>query len=383
MNDLLERVWDEGSGFQGSGRGSMERGWQRIEAQRMGLSQMQVDVTSLNGKVEIEADTQTNSLIIQTLERYLPDVEAMIRQLDFIRGQVLIQIEILEVTLDDDTKMGLELSVTEKGIFGQELTDDNPLIGSLQSTLGLVSEISGFNYALATNEYMALLHTLMRENRVKTLSTPSLLTRDNQPVSWSSGKSIPYLQSVNSTNLGLGGEAGTVSQPLYNYGFIDPPVGINIDLVPHIARTKIGESGKRTIGLEIDQIQASNFIEFTDFNAPITETNTISAYVDVEDGEKVVVGGMMRETRQEIESKVPILGDIPFIGRLFRKSQKVTENSEIVFIITPHIIDVTNPADLHKLYEETEKWQLNGNSSSFGSPATDASGEKPRPAEDK
>jgi len=383
MNELLERVWDEGSGFQGSGRGSMERGWQRIEAQRMGLSQMQVDVTSLNGKVEIEADTQTNSLIIQTLERYLPDVEAMIKQLDFIRGQVLIQIEILEVTLDDDTKMGLELSVTEKGIFGQELTDDNPLIGSLQSTLGLASEISGFNYALATNEYMALLHTLMRENRVKTLSTPSLLTRDNQPVSWSSGKSIPYLQSVNSTNLGGIGEAGTVSQPLYNYGFIEPPVGINIDLVPHIARTKIGESGKRTIGLEIDQIQASNFIEFTDFNAPITETNTISAYVDVEDGEKVVVGGMMRETRQEVESKVPILGDIPFIGRLFRKSQKVTANSEIVFIITPHIIDVTDPADLKKLYEETEKWQLNGNSSSLASPSTDTSDERPGPAEDK
>ena len=385
MNELLERVWDEGSGFQGSGRGSMERGWQRIEAQRMGLSQMQVDVTSLNGRVEIEADTQTNSLIIQTLERYLPDVEAMIKQLDFIRGQVLIQIEILEVTLDEDTKLGLELTATEKGIFGQKLTDDNPLIGSVQSTLGLAGEISGFNYALATNEYLALLHTLMRENRVKTLSTPSLLTRDNQPVSWSSGKSIPYLQSVNSTNLGLGGigEAGTVSQPLYNYGFIEPPIGINIDLIPHIARTKTGEDGKRTIGLEIDQITASNFIEFTDFNAPITETNTISAYVDVEDGEKVVVGGMMRETQQEVESKVPILGDIPFIGRLFRKSQKVAENSEIVFIITPHIIDVTDPADLHKLYEETEKWQLNGNSSSFGSPSTDTSGEKPRPAEDK
>merc|ERR1712098_614174 len=109
-----------------------------------------------------------------------------------------------------------------------------------------------------------------------------------------------------------------------------PPVGINIDLVPHIARTKTGESGKRTIGLEIDQITASNFIEFTDFNAPITETNTISAYVDVEDGEKVVVGGMMRETQQEVESKVPFLGDIPFIGRLFRKTQKIVENSEIV-----------------------------------------------------
>ena len=363
MENLLERVWDEGSG--GGSWGNIERGWQRIEAQRMGMSQMQIDVTSLNGKVEVEADTQTNSLVVQTLERYLPDVEAMIKQLDFIRGQVLIQIEILEITLDEDTKLGLELTASEKGIFGQELTDSNPLIGSLNTQLGLAGEISGFNYALATNEYLALLHTLMRENRVKTLSRPSLLTRDNQEISWSSGKSIPYLQSVNATNLGGAGETGGFNagiQPLYNYGFIDPPVGININIIPHIARTSENENGKRTIGLEIDDITASNFIEFTEFNAPITETNTISAYVDVEDGEKVVVGGMMRETQQEIESKVPFLGDIPFIGRLFRKTQKVVENSEIVIIITPHIIDVRDPKDLKRLQKATNQWRENGTS---------------------
>ena len=95
---------------------------------------------------------------------------------------------------------------------------------------------------------------------------------------------------------------------------------------------------------------------------PITETNTISAYVDVEDGEKVVVGGMMRETQQEIESKVPFLGDIPFIGRLFRKTQKVVENSEIVIIITPHIIDVRDPKDLKRLQKATNQWRENGTS---------------------
>ena len=239
------------------------------------------------------------------------------------------------------------------------------MIGSLNTQLGLAGEISGFNYALATNEYLALLHTLMRENRVKTLSRPSLLTRDNQEISWSSGKSIPYLQSVNATNLGGAGETGGFNagiQPLYNYGFIDPPVGININIIPHIARTSENENGKRTIGLEIDDITASNFIEFTEFNAPITETNTISAYVDVEDGEKVVVGGMMRETQQEIESKVPFLGDIPFIGRLFRKTQKVVENSEIVIIITPHIIDVRDPKDLKRLQKATNQWRENGTS---------------------
>ncbi len=365
MENLLERVWDEGSG--GS---SNERGWQQIERQRMGMNEAQIDVTSLNGKVEVEADIQTNSLVVQTLERYLPDVEAMIRQLDFIRGQVLIQIEILEITLDEDTKLGLELTASEKGIFGQELTGNNPLIGSLNTQLGLASEISGFNYALATNEYLALLHTLMRENRVKTLSRPSLLTRDNQEISWSSGKSIPYLQSVNATNLGGGGDASGFNagiQPLYNYGFIDPPVGININLIPHIARTLATKDSKRTIGLEIDDITASNFIEFTEFNAPITETNTISAYVDVEDGAKVVVGGMMRETQQEVESKVPFLGDIPFIGRLFRKTQKIVENSEIVIIITPHIIDVRDPEDIERLKEATNQWRQNGASTNDNS----------------
>ena len=76
----------------------------------------------------------------------------------------------------------------------------------------------------------------------------------------------------------------------------------------------------------------------------------------------MVVGGMMRETQQEIESKVPFLGDIPFIGRLFRKTQKVVENSEIVIIITPHIIDVRDPKDLKRLQKATNQWRENGTS---------------------
>ena len=351
MEQLLERTWDENSGNDNN------RGFSFSRFMASGGQAEQKDVTSLRGKVETEADNQTNSILVRTLERYMDDAEAMIRQLDFVRGQVWIDIQILEVTLDENTRFGLEMTAQENKIFGTELTNQNPLVGNIDTQLGLAQQISGFNYSLASNEYMALLHTLMRQNKVKTLSTPSLLTRDNTQVSWSSGRRIPYLQSINVSNNLLD---GGVSQPLYNYDFIDPPVGINIELTPHITKSESNTSERRTIGLEIDQIQASNFIEFTDFNAPITEDRTFSGYIDILDGQQIVVGGMIKSKQTEVENKVPFLGDIPLIGSLFRSTETITENSEVVILITPHIVDMQNENDIEKLKQKTDEWRHNG-----------------------
>lgn len=321
-----------------------------------GGRQEQQDINSLRGKVTVFADADTNSLIITTLQRYLPDVKTLIKKLDFVRGQVWIDIQILEVTLDETTKLGIELTAQENKIFGVSSRPGNPLVGELNSQLGLEQEISGFNLGLATKEYMALLHTLIRENKVQTLSTPSLLTRDSWNATWSSGRRIPYLQSVD-TNSILG---DTVTQPLFNYDFIDPPVGINISLTPYIAKSQVGKDGKRTIGLDIENISASNFIEFTDFNAPITDDNSISVYIDVEDGQQIVVGGIIRKKQKQVENKFPILGDIPLLGRLFKNTETAIEDAEIVIIITPHIVDIKNPGDLEKLKQKAENWQRNG-----------------------
>lgn len=346
LETVLQQVW-EGDG---DGGFSIRRFFQS------GGAQQQQDINSLRGKVTVFADPDTNSLIITTRQRYLPDVEALIKKLDFVRGQVWIDIQILEVTLDETTKLGIELTAQENKIFGVSPVPGNPLIGELDSQLGLDQEISGFNLGLATKEYMALLHTLMRENKVQTLSTPVLLTRDSRAATWSSGRRIPYLQSVDTTSI-LG---ETTAQPLFNYDFIDPPVGINIDLTPYIAKSQAGEDGKRTIGLDINNISASNFIEFTDFNAPITDDNAISVYIDVEDGQQIVVGGIIRQKQKQVENKLPILGDIPLLGRLFKSTETAIEDTEIVIIITPHIVDIKNEADLEKLKEQADNWQNNG-----------------------
>ncbi|MCY4401745.1 MAG: hypothetical protein OXD54_04140 [Candidatus Poribacteria bacterium] len=319
----------------------------------------QTDINSLFGKVTVYADPDTNSLIVTTRQRYLEQVKALIKQLDFVRGQVRIDIKILEVTLDETTKLGIEMAANEKRLAGLELSPDNPLIGDTKAQLGLGQEISGFNYSLATKEYVALLHTLIRENKVKTLSTPTITTRDSRPATWSSGRRIPYLQSVD-TNSILG---DTATQPLFNYDFIDPPVGINISLTPYIARSQAGEDGKRTIGLDITNISASNFIEFTEFNAPITDDNSLTAYVDVEDGQQLIVGGIIRKKQKEVENKVPFLGDIPLLGRLFKSTETEVQDTEIVFIITPHIFDIKQPDDIKKQKEIADDWQKNGKSS--------------------
>ncbi|HIE27684.1 TPA: hypothetical protein EYP66_10390 [Candidatus Poribacteria bacterium] len=328
----------------------------------------QKDINSLRGKVTVFPDTQTNSLIITTRQRYWEDVSALIKELDIVRGQVWLDIEILEITLDESTKFGLELS-TRKDIWLKRFEKkgvSDALKGAILPELQLDQEITGFSYALMTKEYLALIHTLMRENKVRTLSTPSILTRDNQPALFSKVKRIPYLQSVQTSFTrqidgeqpqkqdGQGFEQGggtTIAmfggQPLYNYDFLD--VGITIEITPHIAKTKAGADSKRTIGLDITQINAGNFIEFTDFNAPITEDSSISAYVDVEDGQSILIGGMIKSKQQDIEYKVPFLGSIPLIGRLFKKTETAMEDSEIIMIITPHIVDIKSSEDKARL----------------------------------
>ena len=351
--DLLEDVWGEES--------EDDRGFNFGRFIARGGTLEQNDINSLRGQVQVEADNQTNSVLVTTAQRYMVQVESMIRELDFVRGQVWIDIQILEVTLDESTKLGVELTARERGLFGAEIRNGNPLVGEFGAELGLGQEISGFNINLATKEYMALLHTLIRENKVQTISTPALLTRDNREATWSSGRRVPFLQSADVTSL-----ADNLTQPLFNYDFIDPPVGVTITLTPHIAKSQTADSKKRTIGLDISQITLSNFVEFTDFNAPITEDSSISAFIDVEDGQQIVVGGMIKEKRQQIESKVPILGDIPFIGGLFKKMETVTENSEVVIIITPHIIDIQNPEDSGRLEQRSEEWRLNGQNQKNG-----------------
>jgi general secretion pathway protein D len=302
-----------------------------------GQATMLKDMTTLAGQVRVNADAQTNSLIFTTPERNFEAIREIVRQLDIVRGQVWLEITVVEVMLSDDTKLGLEWSWREGRHLGKK-----DVTGEFGTEFQLSEEGIGFTYKVFSKNLTTLLHTLMRENKVRVLSTPTLLTRDNQMARLSKGKDIPYLESTQTDQFG---------NVMYDYSFLED-IGITIEITPHIAKAglkKSTEGEKRTVGLDISTMNVSSFIEYTDFNAPITADSNVTTYVDVEDGESIVIGGMMKSEQKEVVHKIPILGSIPFLGRLFKKTENITEDTELLILITPHIIDIKKPEDMETL----------------------------------
>jgi general secretion pathway protein D len=345
MQQLLNDVFSE----EGSGMSRQRGGGMNFFRMMMtGRTQVPRDVATLMGQVKINADSQTNSLVITTPERNHDAVRDVIQQLDISRGQVWMEIKVLEVSLGEENKLGIEWSWKEGTHLGKE---------GLNAVFGTDFQMSddkiGFSYKIFNKNLNALLHTLMKENKVEVLSLPSILTRDNQQTTLSRGKDIPYLESARTDQFG---------QVIYDYNFLQD-IGINLRITPHISKygTKskmLKEGEKRTIGLEIEEINVSSFLEYTDFNAPVTADSTISTYVDAEDGAQVAIGGMIKKETKKVNHKFPILGSIPFIGRLFNKTEDVVENTQLWVLITPHIIDIKKPEDretLRVLQDEQRK----------------------------
>jgi len=356
LQELLDQVWGDGSSS------SSRRRYSYFRSMFSGRTE-QRDINSLKGKVDINYDEQTNSLVVTAKQRYWEDIIDLISELDIVRGQIFLDIQILEITLDESTKFGLELGAEKALRLHEWGTGDkkDELTGEMTANLLLGQEISGFNYTLMTTEFMAMIHTLMDENKVRVLSRPAILTRDNQEATLTRGRRIPYLESVSYTSSTGGNQenGGNQSymytgQPLYNYDFLED-VGVSVTITPHIAKTEATEGGKRTIGLDITEIRASNFLGFTEFNAPLTEDSTVSAYIDVEEGRSILIGGMIKSKQQNKEKKLPLLGSLPLVGKLFKQTETVVEDSEIVMIITPHIVDIKNPEDVRRLDELREK----------------------------
>ena len=417
MEDLLNDIFSE-EGASSSFRQRRDRSFFRM--MMGGSSTMLKDMTTLAGQVRVNSDAQTNTLVFTTPERNFEAIREIVRKLDIVRGQVWLDIQVIEVLLSDDTKLGLEWTWEEGSHLGK---DD--LTGEFGTAFNLSAEGLGFTYKIFNKNLTAMLHALTRENRVRVLSNTSLPTRDNQPARLSKGKDIPYLESTRTDNFG---------NILYDYSFLED-IGITIEITPHIAKAGLRESRellftagtefqedldngiisealrsefesnglslsgdavasmdvmgyrwliddeprtyivlrgrdkldvclrkdeRRTVGLDITSMNVSNFVEYTDFNAPITADSNVTTYVDVEDGQQIVIGGMMRSEEKLVTHQIPILGSIPFLGRLFKKTEKIMENTELLILITPHIIDINRPKDRNTFMELQKEFKRNG-----------------------
>ena len=287
----------------------------RRSAGALGSSSQNADAArGLTGNVKIVADAETNVLLITTFVRNFPAVEKLIKQLDVLLPQVLIEAQIIEVTLDDQSAFGVEWMWEQRTTVNEQ-----PYRQEGTTDFGLAEEIFGLKYGILSSKLDTMLHALKKDTKVNILSTPRIMTKNNQEAIINVGQEIPFLVSTQETATG-----GILTSTDFRN------VGVILTVTPRINRAG-------TVSLDVNQ-QINSLIEFTLFNAPIISTREATASVTVRDKQTMVIGGMIKDDKTETIHKIPIVGDIPLLGKLFQRKDTRVEKTELMVFITPHVV---------------------------------------------
>jgi general secretion pathway protein D len=308
----------------------------------------------------IEADEGTNSLIITADTDEMAAVEAVIHRLDIRRAQVLVEAIIVEMEVIDGQDLGLQwLFADNDGMFGSNINagdararniagavlpedGDSAGIGEGDFNLGaLASALAGtpglsMGWGQIDKDGLSMtviLNALKEQTNANILSTPSLLTLDNQEAYITVGQNVPFVTG-SYTNTGAGGDGA--QNPFQTIEREN--VGITLTVTPHINE---GDSVVLDIQQEVSSLTGLSAIA----SDLITNERKIQTKVLAQDNRVVVLGGLIKDDVQDGSQKVPFLGDIPFLGRLFRTDAvKVTKTNLLIFIRPTIIRDNTDLA---------------------------------------
>lgn len=275
--------------------------------------------TKTTGDVRVEADEDSNVLVVKARKRDLEAIKEVIEKLDRYRPQVLINVLVVEVTLDDDLRYGVEAFWENR----LKIPRNDPALQKLSTSLGLGS--GGFGYDLSSGEFQTSLQALAEQGRLKVLATPRILATDNLPAKFSVGKSVPIISDSRQTP-----EGSVLNTVQY------AEVGIILSVLP-----KVNADGMVTLNVrpEVSDVASAGGVAISPgSNAPVFIRNFAETTLTVRDGRTVVLGGLIRESEDERVSKVPILGDVPLIGNLFSSTSRSAERRELMIFITPHVV---------------------------------------------
>lgn len=289
----------------------------------------------------IQADPSTNSLIITAAEPLYRQVRAMIEQLDSRRAQVYIESMIVEISGDNAADFGFQWqgllgnSGDKYGLFaGTSNSVGGPSIISLSQTgagAGTTLPGDGINIALIRNyggtyALAALARALQTQANTNIVSTPNLITLDNEEAKIVVGENVPFITGQ-FTNTGT-----ATTSPFQTIERKD--VGITLRIRP-----QIGEGG--TVRMTIYQEQSAvkeTTAAGTSNAGPSTTKRSIESTVVVDDGSILVLGGLISETFKDTKAKVPLLGDIPVVGALFRSEKREKNRSNLMVFLKPTIM---------------------------------------------
>lgn len=292
----------------------------------------------ISKNVSIVADKASNSLVIIAEPKEFQALMPIIRKLDSPRKQVFVEAAIIEVSSDKTFNLGVNWQAAGKighsdGVFYNSIGQGYGIIGTdmdqLQAAIpasssGLSFGLLSFPFTYKGEEFFSLssfITASQQDNAVHIISTPQLMTMENEEAKVVIAENRPFVTKQETTDSG---------NDYTNYEYKD--VGVTLKVTP-----LINELGwiKLNIYQEVSRIDPN-----VDFNTttPITRKRTAETTVTVKDGQTVVIAGLMENKTSNNKTKVPLLGDIPILGNLFKTTTDQKEKTNLLVFITPHIV---------------------------------------------
>ena len=293
-----------------------------------------------NGEPTVIPETNLNSVILVAPSYLHDEVSNTIKTMDKRRPQVMVEVAILEVAEGSDLDVGVELSritgrgagLTNFGLSQPNSTARFPSDGEIKTNLtGL---LTGFIRADGTMP--VILSALKQDNKLNIRSTPSLLVNDNEQAIFSSLQEEPTTST----------SQGTATTKISFAGFVQ--AGTSLTITPHISQGKY-------IRLEIDlKVESFTGESVSPGIPPPKSSNSLTTSVTVPDENLAIIGGMVSEKTSNLERKIPLLGDIPLLGTLFKRQSKGKSKSRLYLFIKPKILRDVSFEDLKKISREKQ-----------------------------
>ncbi|RMG28249.1 MAG: type II secretion system protein GspD [Gammaproteobacteria bacterium] len=290
------------------------------------------------GKVSIQADAAANALVINAPPDVFRSLQNVIRQLDIRRAQVLIEAVIAEISFDRAMELGIQWRATtdtsRSGVIGGTNFDNTTSINAAAANPLAVGNGFSIGYfegtsTLLGNEILnlgALVKMLANDSNTNILSTPSLVTLDNEEAEIVVAKNVPFITGQ-FTNTGANQGATNPFQTIQRQD-----VGLKLKVTPQINE---GDSIKLEIRQENSSISETGVAGASDI---VTNKRSIHTSVMVHDGHVVVLGGLISDQLSESVQKVPLLGDLPLLGNLFKSRRTTKTKRDLMVFLRPVIL---------------------------------------------
>ena len=290
------------------------------------------------GGADISFDPETRKMIVVTDDKTLEEIKKVIAGLDRPSPQVLIKVIFLEATYSKNSDIGLAAGYKHgtapavNGVVGEGFGR-----APITTLAGAVAQASpgGAIYSILGKDFQATLHAIATAGKTEILSRPSILARNNQAATISLGQQVPLISGTRFDT--FGNQLNTITYQ---------NVGVNLSVTPFISSDgnvemvvtpEISSLADKSLWVPISA--GTNSVL-----APVINSRTATTTVVVPNGQTVVIGGLMENTVTESENKIPVLGDIPLLGNLFKRKQKENVKRELMIFLTPTIVQA--PAQL-------------------------------------